>query len=64
MLARISSALLVQGLFSEQREKGRLPWRPLFGRFDVREARRLEFVDHDARRDTMSATIGGHALGI
>ena len=49
-------------LFSEQREKSRLSRRPFFGRSDVREARGLEFVDHDARRDAMSAAIGGHTL--
>ena len=49
--------------FSEQREKGRLPWRPFVGRSDVSEARRHELVDHNARRDAMSAPIGWHTLG-
>ena len=51
-------------LFSEQREKGRLPWRPFFGRSDVREARGLEFVDHDARRTPCPPRLAGTPLGI
>ena len=50
-------------LFSEKHEKGRLSRRPFGGRSDVDEARGLEFVDDDARRDAMTAAIGGHTLG-
>src|SRR5215212_4216282 len=51
------------GLFSEQREKGRLRWGPFVHRSDVTETRGCEFVDHDARRDAMSTSIRGHSLG-